>query len=121
MSKFWLRMVALLPLLVIMIGITSPAIAGKPKAYDPSACASDTKGKPLSQACTEMIEAFPKPEVEAIDQDKFTLSAYSFWRVGPDAVNLYDSPNGSVVGQIAKGFNFVNAINLDTEGWLQIQ
>src|SRR5688572_2165471 len=108
MAKFWLRLVALLPLLVITIGIASPVVAGKPKAYDPSACENDTAGKPLSTACTEMIEAFPKPDVEEIEQDKFTLSAYSFWRVGPDAVNMYDAPNGSVVGQIAKGFNFVN-------------
>jgi hypothetical protein len=68
-----------------------------------------------------MIKAFPRPVVTEVDQDKVTLDRYSFWRVGPQAVPLYDQPNGSIVGEIARGFNYVNAINLNVEGWLQIQ
>jgi hypothetical protein len=89
--------------------------------YDPAACALTTTGKQLSQACLSMIQNFPRPNVEEIPKDNHTINAYSFWRVGPDAINLYDAPGGGVVGQIPKGFNFVRAIKLDVEGWIQIQ
>jgi len=61
-----------------------------------------------------------QPQLAEIDLDRSTLSLYSFWRVGPDAVNKYDAPGGNVVGQIGAGFNFVNVIQEDGE-WLQIQ
>jgi hypothetical protein len=121
MTKLWLRVAVVLTLVILLTGLASPAFAAKPTEYDPSACASDTTGKTLSKSCAEMIAAFPKPDFERVEQDKFTLSAYSFWRVGPSEINLYDAPNGNVVGQIAKGYNFVNAIDLSVEGWLQIQ
>src|SRR5260221_2513482 len=82
-------------------------IPNKLSKYDPSVCAADTKGKPLSAACEDMIRSFPRPDVTEITKDLQTLGAYSFWKVGPDVTNLYDAPNGSVAGQIPKGFNFV--------------
>ncbi len=106
--------------LLILPGVL-PVRAQGADPYDPSVCAQDNTGKPLSQPCLDMIKAFPHPNLEEIPKDNQTISAYSFWRVGPDAINLYDSPNGTVVGQIAKGFNFVRAINLDVDGWIQIQ
>ncbi len=84
--------------------------------YDPTVC---WDGNDTSDACYEMMEAFPAPGFENITQDRTTLSTYSFWRVGPDAVNLFDGPGGNVIGQIPPGFNFVNAIDLSVDGWLQ--
>jgi lipoprotein-anchoring transpeptidase ErfK/SrfK len=104
--------------LLMLPGVVPVQAQGK---YDPSVCAKDNTGKPLSQACQDMIKAFPRPKLDEIPKDNQTIEAYSFWRVGPEPINLYDSPNGNVVGQIAKGFNFVRAINLDVEGWIQIQ
>jgi hypothetical protein len=111
----------LLILPLVACFLATPVHAESPKNYDPSVCAADNTGKPLSQACQEMIKAFPKPAFEQIDLDKKTLSAYSFWRVGPAETNLYDQPGGSVIEQMPKGFNFVRAINLSVEGWIQIQ
>lgn len=84
--------------------------------YDPSVC---WDGAGESDACLEMMAAHPRPELDSIREDRFTLSHYSFWRVGPQVVNLYAAPGGQVVGQIAAGFNFVNAIDTSVEGWIQ--
>jgi len=73
----------------------------------------------ISDECLALIEDFPEPLVEEIPLDGYTLSEYRFWRVGPHAVNLYDTPGGSIVGQIAEGFNFVRAIDTSVEGWIQ--
>ncbi len=97
--------------------------------YDPSVCAADgdLADAPLEQAiaaaesadCLAMMEAFARPELERAPEDWRTLGAYSFWRVGPDAVPLYNAPGGQVIGQMTAGFNFVNAINTSVEGWIQ--
>jgi len=84
--------------------------------YDPTVC---WDGNDTSDACYAMMEAFPAPDFENIVQDRTTLSTYSFWRVGPEAVNLFDGPGGNVIGQIPAGFNFINAIDLSVDGWLQ--
>lgn len=94
--------------------------ARESSGYDPSVCA-DADGGPLSEECLAMIEEYPAPEFESIPQDGATLGSYSFWRVGPDAVPTFDAPGGNVNGEIAAGFNFVNAIDLSVDGWLQIQ
>ncbi|MCC7448471.1 MAG: L,D-transpeptidase [Anaerolineae bacterium] len=114
---------------LILIGVllsqltlfTGPAHAQNTLEYDPLVCTNDNAGKPLSPACADMIKAFPRPDVQEIKQDKQTLSAYSFWRVGPEPTNTYDQPNGAVTGQIPKGFNFVRAIDQSVDGWIQIQ
>lgn len=91
-----------------------------PTVYDPSVCAYEP-GQPHSDECLAMMEAFPEPDFEFITPDYTTISTYSFWRVGPDATPTFDAPGGNVIGQIAAGFNFVSAIDLSVEGWLQIQ
>jgi hypothetical protein len=116
----------LLMILTLLALVALPAAAQEDAAsedltYDPTVCAEDIEGEPLSEACAAMIDAFPRPQVEEVNQDRYTLSAYSFWRVGPDATPTYDVPNGSVVGEVAAGFNFVRALDLSVEGWLQIE
>lgn len=90
------------------------------QVYLPPECAY-VPGQPTRQACLDIMAANPKPNVTDIRQDSYTLGAYSFWRVGPEAINTYSAPGGQVVGQIPAGFNFVNAINTDVAGWLQIE
>ena len=112
--RFWI-----LALIIPFATCVSFALAQDPPVeleYDPSVC---WDGAADSDACREMIAAHPKPELDSVGEDRFTLSHYSFWRVGPQAVNLYNAPDGSVVGQIAAGFNFVNAINTSVDGWIQ--
>jgi hypothetical protein len=109
---------SLIMCLLVLTGVLPVQAQGK---FDPSVCRLDNQGKPLSEACQAMIKAFPHPGVDEIQKDLQTIQAYSFWRVGPEAVELYDSPDGTLVGQIPKGFNFVRAINLEVDGWIQIQ
>ncbi|MBZ0295870.1 MAG: L,D-transpeptidase [Anaerolineae bacterium] len=107
--------------LLLLWIVILPVQASEPAEYDPSVCADFTDGSPLSEECEAMIAAFPRPQVEEIPQDLFTLSNYSFWRVGPDPVTTFDAPSGNPIGEIPQGFNFVNAIDLSVDGWLQIE
>ena len=86
--------------------------------YDPSVCADYSD---ISNDCLAMMEAFPEPVLEEIIEDRYSLSNYSFWRVGPDATATYGAPGGGVSGEIPAGFNFINAIDTNVEGWLQIE
>lgn len=123
-----LKQVTRIAMLVLVLAIpltfttvSAQDAAGEPIPYDPSVCAEHTDGSPLSDACLAMIEAHPRPNVEHIPQDGFTLDTYSFWRIGPDATPTYDAPGGSINGEIPAGFNFVRAVDLSVEGWLQIE
>ena len=84
--------------------------------YDPSVCQSAAEP---GEACFAMMRAFPQPTLENIPEDRFSLNHYSFWRVGPAAVSLYDAPGGQVIGQIPAGFNFVNATDTSVPSWIQ--
>ncbi|MEQ8675787.1 MAG: L,D-transpeptidase [Aggregatilineales bacterium] len=117
-----------LPLFIVIFGVllALPISAQDsnqtlPTVYDPAVCEGSSELDALTADCLAMIEAFPLPPFEAIPQDRTTLSTYSFWRVGPDAVNTYDAPGGGINGQIAAGFNYVNAIDTSVDGWLQIE
>ncbi len=114
-----MRFAALLPLFTLFFAALTIAAAQESPAeivYDPSVCWS---GAEASAACLAMMAAHPRPQLDTIPQDRFTLGQFSFWRVGPQAVNLYDAPDGNVIGQIPAGFNFVNAVNTEIDGWIQ--
>lgn len=104
---------------------TAPSVATavpnrNPDRFDPSVCAEFTDGSSLSAECEAMIERFPRPLVEDIPQDGYTLGAFTFFRVGPDATPTFDAPNGNVNGEIPAGFNFVRALDLSVDGWIAI-
>lgn len=126
MMMNWHKRLLFLTCLLLISGLVSVPVyaqeqADAPLFYDPSVCENDTTGEELSQACAAMIAAFPEPLVEEIPEDRYTLSVYSFWRIGPDATPTYDAPNGNIIGEIPAGFNFVRAIDLSVDGWLQIE
>ena len=89
--------------------------------YNPTVCARVATEGMLNPECDQMIATFPEPQVEEIALDRFTLSNYSFWRIGPEPTNLYDSPAGNVVAQYSTGFNFVRAVDTSIADWLQIE
>jgi len=76
------------------------------------------EGQSTTQACIDFMAANEIPPVDEILIDGTTLAQYTFWRVGPQAVNTYESPGGAVNGSIPQGFNFVNVVN-QTDGWIQ--
>lgn len=87
------------------------------QVYEPEEC-EYVPGQSASDACIEIIEANPEPNVTDAPKDYYTLENYSFWRIGPDPIPAYDAPGGNPVRQIPAGFNFVNAVN-ETDGWIQ--
>ncbi len=118
-----LLLTAILSVAAVSADVTTP-----PADYDPSVCtvsadADDAIASALaaanSDACLAMMQAFPWPRVQRIQHDNYTLENYSFWRVGPGAVALYEAPGGGVVGQMPAGFNFITAINTGVDGWVQ--
>jgi lipoprotein-anchoring transpeptidase ErfK/SrfK len=116
----------ILTILAALIGLLTAALAPltptQAQAFNPRACANDNAGKPLSAACEAMIKNFPTPpNLKPITLDGATMSRYSFWRVGPKPTPLFDAPNGSIVGEIPQGFNYVNAIDVSVDGWLRIE
>ncbi len=121
MRNRWLKVFLIIPCLSIITAVSAPVRAQDASQFNPDVCAADNAGNALSQPCSDMITAYPRPLVTDTQQDRQTLSSYSFWRIGPQAVNTYDGPSGKVVSQIAKGFDFVRATDLSIPGWLQIQ
>src|ERR1044071_3744425 len=106
------RIILLLVLSVIAFGTVLPAAAVDNPPFDPTVCNAFTDGGTLSEACQQMIAAYPTPPVGATEQDKVTLDTFSFWRVGPDPTPEFDAPGGNQIGEIPQGFNFVSAIDL---------
>lgn len=108
------------------------ALAENPQAileYDPSVCAAEEGAAATrveravaaseSADCLAMMDAFPRPRLERVNQDHFTLSRYHFWRVNRDGANLYNMPGGQAVDRIPAGFNYVTVINTAVDGWVQ--
>ncbi|NWF69303.1 MAG: L,D-transpeptidase [Chloroflexi bacterium] len=108
-------------LLLLLCALLAALPAQALNVIGPCAGYNPDEGVDPSQECLDYMLAHPLPWVAQVELDGVTLSNFSYWRVGPDAVNLYDAPGGAVVGQIGAGFNFVNAIDTSVEGWLQIQ
>lgn len=116
-------MTRLLIVFIVLLALSGSALAQADTTspvFAPAVCAY-VPDQPTSQECLDLMAARSKLELENIPLDGASLGTYSFWKVGPDAVNKYDAPGGNVVDTIPAGFNFVNAINTDTPDWLQIQ
>jgi hypothetical protein len=110
--------------LIAIFLATSLMLATPLRASDAeeSPCASVTVDNfTPSEACVELMEDKLEPIVAEINEDRYTMSTYTYWRVGPHAVNMYDAPNGNVIGQQPEGFNFVIATDTSVEGWVQIR
>lgn len=101
--------------------VVTAAAQEAPAAFDPSVCAAHTDGAPLSADCEAVIAAYPTPPaITPVEQDRFTLSTYNFWRVSREGTAKHDSPGGAVIGGIPAGFNTVRALDATVEGWLRI-
>ncbi|QPC83915.1 L,D-transpeptidase family protein [Phototrophicus methaneseepsis] len=94
-----------------------PEEAPVAQVFEPEACRY-VEGESASDECLAIIEEFPEPNVQPINRDGYTLEQYTFWRIGPHAVNAYDSPGGNYVRSIPEGFNFVN-VQGETDAWIQ--
>lgn len=110
------RCISILLLVVVCLLFATAAFAIE-NFY--SACAGlSLQNTTPSEDCTNLMLSFPEPVVKQIEEDRFTLSNYSFWKVTHESPNLYDAPGGSVIGQMPAGFNFVHAVD-SAEGWVK--
>jgi hypothetical protein len=107
---------------VVLSFSLASVMPGRAVDFNPSVCAGTTFDGSVSQPCLDMMNAFPAPVVSEVPLDGFTLTNYSFWHVTQKTpTNLFDSPGGSIVGQMPGGFNFVRAINQNGDHWIQIE
>ncbi len=88
---------------------------------DTTACESVIPGEEINEDCLETMEDFPEPRVLPIQQDGLTLSTYSFWRVENTQPPVFNAPGGAVTRNMNPGFNFVNVVDTNVEGWVQIE
>ncbi len=88
-------------LVIIVFVAALLSVPGSHLRADNGAC-----NDPGSGDCTAEIQAHPAPEVNPIAVNKREVNGYSFYRVAADT-ELYDGPNGNVVGKMDNGFNFV--------------
>ncbi|MDZ4771282.1 MAG: L,D-transpeptidase [Chloroflexota bacterium] len=108
-------------LTLALLLIAFSAVAQDDLAFDPTPCAAHQDGGDLPPDCAALIAAYPAPPaITPIDQDRFTLSTYNFWRVSRDGAPKHDAPGGNVIGQIPAGFNTVHGIDASVDGWLRI-
>jgi len=84
-----------------------------------AACADiSTDNLSPSPACLQVMQAYPKPIVTPIRIDRFTLSHYRFWKVENESPQLFDAPNGNLIGQMPPGFNFIHGVDT-ADGWVR--
>ena len=72
---------------------------------------ADACSDPNSSGCLSAMQANPAPAVTQVPVDRQEVGSFSFFKVLPNTL-IYDSPNGSVVGEMASGFNFVIVYDL---------
>ena len=113
------RLFALSAVMLLTISAATAAQDTGSPVFEPLVCAYQPN-RPTSQACLDLMASQSKLKFERVPVDGATIGLYSFYKVGPAAVSKYDAPGGTIVGEIPKGFNFVNATNEDNPDWLQI-
>jgi hypothetical protein len=108
-----------LPVLLVgvLIALAMPASA----QVDFAACAGYDPANELPSDCLLLMESYPDPTVININEDRYTLYNYSFWKVNVVDAPVFDAPGGGVVRAYPAGFHFVRAIDASVEGWVQIE
>ena len=71
------------------------------------------------RALAAEMAAHPRPDLQPIPIDEKMLYQRAYRRVMKET-DVYNAPNGAVVGHIDAGFNFVNA-GREVDGWIQIR
>ncbi len=87
-------------------------------AAEAPGCMSGLPTAEYQQLLADM-QANAAPDVTEIPVDTKEVYAYSFWKVLPDA-DKFDGPNGSVIGKMGDGFNFV-IIRGKKDGFAQLK
>ena len=70
------------------------------------ALADDPCSDAAAASCLAAIQANPAPAVSTLPVDATEVGAYSFYRLMPNGP-IYNAPNGSIIGNVGEGFNFV--------------
>jgi hypothetical protein len=99
-------------LLTFVILTVISAVSAQDACAPQSSCTEVALGLPADE-----IAAFPTPDAIQIAPDDNLIFDRNYRRV-LQAVEIYDAPNGNVIGTMAAGFVFVTA-GADENGWTQ--
>ena len=110
MQRLFKRLLSITPIILLSLAFIAPITPaqadGNPCPTETSAgCTNGLPSGQYQQLLADM-QAHPSPEVAQIAPDMPDVHGFSFLKVMP-ATSIYDEPNGSVIGQIPDGFNFV--------------
>ncbi len=125
MSKrtlFWIVVTCALSLLAVRIVSADPGDTGctPDNTANPVECPADVPVYGLEmRAVAAQMAAHPRPEVTPLPIDEHLLYSKGYRKVIKET-DVYDAPNGNVVGHIDNGFTFVNAAP-GKDGWFQIR
>ncbi|MEP7285500.1 MAG: L,D-transpeptidase [Chloroflexota bacterium] len=109
MRRFPVLMVALSIVLGTAFGFPARIVHAddnKCPAVDSPNCTAGLPTEVYQKLLVEM-QAHPSPDVTPVEVDKKEVNSYSFYRILPDA-EIFDAPNGNVIGKVDSGFNFVS-------------
>ncbi len=97
------------------------AASAQASSFSFDVCADTVPGAEIDSECLALMESFPEPRaLVTVEQDRYTLSNYAFWKVDTEFANVYNAPGGSVTRLIGQGFNFVQVLNASDPNWVEI-
>lgn len=67
----------------------------------------------------EIIEAYPEPNVEPLEYNH-ELSQDRYYKQITGKNDIYDAPNGNIIGSLEAGFNFLTVYE-EIDGWVQFK
>jgi lipoprotein-anchoring transpeptidase ErfK/SrfK len=102
-------MLLCLALLLVLV----PLVAAQDDCDPENGCTAIALGVP-----EDVIAAYPAPAVIQLQPDDEIIYQRGYRSV-TQPVDIYDAPNGNVIGTLAAGFNFVTAGG-DENGWTRI-
>jgi hypothetical protein len=109
--------IALLTILALCVPISRAAPGQQPSCTDTCPDVPNMDDVDMQQLAAEMV-AHPRPELSPIPVDEKMLYGRAYRKV-LHATDVYGVPNGTVVGHIDPGLNFVSA-GRAVNGWVQI-
>ncbi len=99
--------------------VLRPCVVEDEQRSKPNVCADTSRSTAEQRALAIEMAAHPRPEVTPVPVDERQLFQRAYRRVLRET-DVYDAPNGKVIGHLDAGFNFVNA-GRARSGWVEIR
>lgn len=106
-------------LIIFSAGIVSAQVCPPDTTCSPPAVAWVTTPASSVPASADAIAAYPRPDVTRLAANEELLYDRLYQRV-LQGIDIYDAPNGAIVGGLAAGFNYLTTGAATADGWVMI-